>query len=76
LLQSIVAKHHPELGSTQGLSEYDALVEQSALADEDEARQYTVQVLTKLKTAFAKEPQKRSGRTCRSSFARSKSISS
>jgi hypothetical protein len=58
MLLSIVMKHHPEVGSNQGLSQYDALVAQPTLADEDEQRQETEQVLAKLKSALATERQK------------------
>jgi len=58
MLLSVAMKHHPELGSQQGLSQYDPLVEQTTLADEDEERQETAQVLAKLKTALAREAQK------------------
>jgi len=58
LLLSIQIKHHPELGSNQGLSEYDTQIARPTLADEDQERAETEAVLTKLKTALAQEKQK------------------
>jgi hypothetical protein len=57
MLLSVAMKHHPALGSRQGLSQYDALIGQPTLADEDKERQETEQVLAKLKSALAKEQQ-------------------
>jgi hypothetical protein len=51
-------KHHPEEGTRQGLSKYDALVEQPTLADEDAERKETEQVVGKLKAALATEKRK------------------
>jgi hypothetical protein len=39
MLLSIAMKHQPVLGSRQGLSQYDPLIQQPTLADEDEERQ-------------------------------------
>ena len=58
LLLSVQIKHHPELGSNQGLSEYDTQISQPTLADEDKERAETEAVLAKLKEAAAQEKQK------------------
>jgi len=58
LLLSVQIKHHPELGSNQGLSEYDTQIAQPTLADEDKERDETQVVLVKLKAALAQEKQK------------------
>ena len=55
-LVAIVMKHHPEVGSNEGFSEYDAKIAQPTLADEDQERHETEAVLTKLKDA-ANQPQ-------------------
>ncbi|HSS99135.1 MAG TPA: hypothetical protein VLK33_19005, partial [Terriglobales bacterium] len=57
-LLSVQIKHHPELGSNQGLSEYDTQIAQPTLADEDRERAETQAVLIKLKAALAQEKQK------------------
>lgn len=57
-LLSVQIKHHPELGSNQGLSEYDTQIAQPTLADEDKEREETQAVLVKLKDALAQEKQK------------------
>lgn len=54
-LLNIQMQHHPEIGSSQGLSEYDAKVSQPTLADEDQERKETADVLTKFKAAAATE---------------------
>jgi uncharacterized protein (DUF885 family) len=51
-------KHHPEQGTRQGLSQYDALVAQPTLADEDQERKETEEVVAKLKSALTQEKQK------------------
>lgn len=58
MLLSVVMKHHPERGSAEGLSQYDALVSQPTLADEDQEQQETADVLAKLKSAVEQQPQK------------------
>jgi hypothetical protein len=58
LLLSVQIKHHPELGSNQGLSEYDTQISQPTLAEEDREREETEAVLTKLKAALLQEKQK------------------
>jgi Bacterial protein of unknown function (DUF885) len=55
---TIEMKHHPEQGSRQGLSQYDTLVAQPTLADEDQERKETEEVIAKLKSALAQEKQK------------------
>jgi uncharacterized protein (DUF885 family) len=56
MLLAVQMKHHPELGSNQGLREYDTKVSQPTLADEDAERAETEAVLANLRTA-AGEPQ-------------------
>ena len=58
LLLQVQIKHHPELGSNQGLSEYDTQIAQPTLADEDKERAETQDILSKLKAALAQEKQK------------------
>jgi uncharacterized protein (DUF885 family) len=58
LLLKVEMKHNPEAGSRQGLSEYDELVSQPTLADEDQERKETEEVLAKLKAALPQQKQK------------------
>ncbi len=58
LLFAVSLKHHPERGSREGLSQYDALVSQPTQADEDQERRETADVLAKLKAAAAEQEQK------------------
>jgi uncharacterized protein (DUF885 family) len=58
LLLAVEIKHHPEVGSDQGLSQYDTQASQPTLADEDQERQETADVLAKLKAAVALQKQK------------------
>ena len=58
LLLQVQIKHHPELGSNQGLSEYDTQIAQPTLADEDKERAETQAILAKLKAVLAQEKQK------------------
>ena len=58
LLMQVQIKHHPEIGSNQGLSEYDTQIVQPTLADEDKEREETQAVLSKLKAALAQEKHK------------------
>jgi hypothetical protein len=60
-LLAIVMKHHPEFGSDQGLSQYDALVSQPTLADEDKEREETAAVLSELKSAANQQQPKEVG---------------
>jgi len=55
---NVELKHHPEQGTRQGLSQYDALVVQPTLADEDQERKETEEIIAKLKSALAQEKQK------------------
>ena len=52
---TVEMKHHPEDGTRQGLSQYDALVAQPTLADEDAERKETADVVAKLKASLATE---------------------
>src|ERR1700747_2471130 len=58
MLVKVEMKHTPELGSRQGLAEYDELISQPSLADEDQARKETEEVLAKLKAALPQQKQK------------------
>ncbi len=51
MLVAVEMKHHPEMGSNQGLSEFDTGVSQPTLADEDQERQETAAVLATFKSA-------------------------
>jgi uncharacterized protein (DUF885 family) len=55
-LLAIEMKHRPEIGTRQGLSQYDADASQPTRADEDAARHETEAVLAELRRAAA-EPQ-------------------
>jgi len=57
MLLDIVMKHHPEVGSDQGLSEYDTRVSKPTFADEDKQRQETAAVLSTLKAAANEKQQ-------------------
>ena len=57
-LLKIEMKHNPEQGSRQGLAEYDELVSQPTLADEDLQRKESEEVLAKLKAALPQQKQK------------------
>src|ERR1700734_3309486 len=57
-LLAVEMKHHPESGSDQGLSEYDALASQPTLADEDQERRETEAVLAELKHAVPQQKDK------------------
>jgi hypothetical protein len=58
LLLAVEMKHNPELGSDQGLSQFDTEVSQPTLADEDQERQETEAVLSTLKGAAGQQKQK------------------
>ena len=58
MLVKIEMKHTPELGSRQGLAEYDELISQPTLADEDQQRKETEEILSKLKAALPQQKQK------------------
>jgi uncharacterized protein (DUF885 family) len=58
LLLAVEMKHTPELGSNQGLSQFDTDVSQPTLADEDQERQEAEAVLGTLKNAGGQQKQK------------------
>ncbi len=58
LLLAVEMKHTPELGSNQGLSQFDTEVSQPTLADEDQERQEAEAVLATLKGFLGQEKQK------------------
>ena len=58
MLVAVEMKHHPEMGSNQGLSEFDTGVSQPTLADEDQERQETAAVLATFKSAVGQQKQK------------------
>jgi uncharacterized protein (DUF885 family) len=57
-LLAVEMKHHPELGSDEGLSQFDTEVAQPTLADEDQQRRETEAVLSMLKSAEGQQKQK------------------
>jgi len=58
MLLAVQMKHHPEVGSNQGLSQYDTDVSQPTLADEDQERQENEALLAKLKSAIGQQTQR------------------
>ncbi len=58
MLLDVAFQHHPEFGSQQGLSQYDAKVSQPTLADEDKQREQTAAVLEKLQAAAGEKQPK------------------
>jgi hypothetical protein len=58
LLLAVEMKHTPELGSNEGLSQFDTNVSQPTLADEDQERQETEAVLSTFKSAVGQPKQK------------------
>lgn len=58
MLVEIEFKHHPEQGSNQGLSKYDTEIGQPTLADEDQERQKTKDLLARFKAAVGEQKQK------------------
>jgi Bacterial protein of unknown function (DUF885) len=58
LLLAVETKHTPELGSNEGLSQFDVEISQPTLADEDQERKEKADVLATLKRALGKEKQK------------------
>jgi Bacterial protein of unknown function (DUF885) len=58
LLLAVEMKHTPELGSNEGLSQFDVEISQPTLADEDQERKEKADVLATLKRALGKEKQK------------------
>ncbi|MGA2456817.1 MAG: DUF885 domain-containing protein [Terriglobales bacterium] len=59
LLLQVEMKHDPVSGSRQGLSEYDELIPQPTLADEDQERKENEEVVAKLKAALPQQKQKK-----------------
>jgi len=57
-LLAIEMKHSPELGSDEGLSQFDTDVSQPTLADEDRERQETEAVLATFKSAVGQQKRK------------------
>jgi hypothetical protein len=58
MLVAVEMKHHPEMGSNQGLSEFDTGISQPTLADEDLERKETAAVLATFKSAVGEQKQK------------------
>jgi len=58
MLLAVEMKHTPELGSNQGLSQYDTEISQPTLADEDQERREKEGVLSTLKGAMGQQKQK------------------
>ena len=58
MLVQVEMKHSPESGSRQGLAEYDELISQPTLADEDQERKEAEEVVTKFKAALPQQKQK------------------
>jgi uncharacterized protein (DUF885 family) len=56
-LLTVEIKHAPELGSNQGLSQFDGEVSQPTLADEDQERHEKEAVLARLKAALGQQKQ-------------------
>ena len=57
-LMAVEMKHSPELGSNQGLSQFDEDVSHPTLADEDRERSEKEAVLATLKSALGQQKQK------------------
>jgi hypothetical protein len=57
-LLAVEMKHTPELGSNEGLSQFDTDVSQPTLADEDQERRETEAVLSTFKSAVGQQKQK------------------
>jgi hypothetical protein len=58
LLLAVEMKHTPELGSNEGLSQFDTEVSQPTLADEDQERQETEAVVSTFKSGVGEQKQK------------------
>jgi hypothetical protein len=58
LLLAVEMKHTPELGSNEGLSQFDTEVSQPTLADEDQERRETEAVVSTFKSAVGEQKQK------------------
>jgi uncharacterized protein (DUF885 family) len=57
MLLDVEMKHRPEIGSNEGLSQFDNKISQPTLADEDQQRKETEAVVAKLKTASWQQKQ-------------------
>jgi uncharacterized protein (DUF885 family) len=57
MLLAVEMEHDPEFGSQEGLSQYDTKVSQRTLADEDQERRETEEVLEKFKAAANQNQQ-------------------
>jgi Bacterial protein of unknown function (DUF885) len=57
-LLAVEMKHAPELGSNEGLSQFDTEVSQPTLADEDQERRETEALVATFKGAVAQQKQK------------------
>jgi hypothetical protein len=57
-LLAVEMKHTPELGSNEGLSQFDTEVSQPTLADEDQERRETEAVVATFKSAVGQQKQK------------------
>jgi uncharacterized protein (DUF885 family) len=57
-LLTVEMKHEPEMGSRQGLSQYDTQISQPTSTDEDRQRREDEAVLAQLKAAVAQQSQK------------------
>jgi hypothetical protein len=57
-LLAVEMKHTPELGSNEGLSQFDTEVSQPTLADEDQERRETEAVVAAFKSAVGQQKQK------------------
>ncbi len=76
LLLTVEMKHTPELGSNQGLSQFDTDVSQPTLADEDQERQETEAVLATFKSAVGQQKQKEVAQDLRDRDPHSRSCNS
>jgi len=65
-LLAVEMKHTPELGSNEGLSQFDTDVSQPTLADEDQERRETESVVATFKSAVGSRSKKKWRRTSRS----------
>ncbi len=57
-LMAVEMKHTPELGSNEGLSQFDTDVSQPTLADEDQERRETEALVATFKSAVGQQKQK------------------
>ncbi len=66
MLLAVEMKHTPELGSNQGLSQFDTEVSQPTLADEDQERQETEAVWRLSRARWGNKNRRKWRRTLRS----------